>query len=78
MLALAPGSNCPVITAVLGDRLEGERPDELLRRRRHHDGHVVAGLLQSAHHLDRLVGADPAGYTEGYVGHSKAIVEFID
>ena len=37
---------------------------QLCRRARHHRYDIVAALLESAAHLDRLVGADAAGDAE--------------
>ncbi len=45
-----------------GDRLEGQLADEAAGALRHHDGDVVALLLEAAHDLDRLVGADAAAH----------------
>ena len=38
--------------------------DELTRRAGHDGGHLVAAFLQPAHDLDRLIGADAAGYAK--------------
>ena len=43
------------------DCLEGDRPDEPGRRRRHDGDDLVAALLQPARDLHGLVGADAAG-----------------
>ncbi len=47
-----------------GDRLERHLADEPPRGARHDGGHLVAALLQLAHDLDRLVGADAAAYAQ--------------
>ena len=56
----------------LGNRLEREGPDEARRGTRHHDGDLVPGLLQLAHHFDRLVGADAAADADRHEGHAAA------
>ena len=47
------------------DRLECDGTDKSRRRRGHHRDDLVAALLQAARDLDRLVGADAAGHSEG-------------
>ncbi len=46
------------------DGFEGQRPDELPGRLRHHRHHVVAVLLKPARDLDGLVGPDPAAHAQ--------------
>ena len=47
-----------------GERGEGERRDEFLRRARHHHLHVELFLLQAADELRGLVGCNSAGDAE--------------
>jgi hypothetical protein len=44
-----------------GQRLQGERGDELLRAFGHHHAHLRAGLLQAPRQVRCLVGRDAAG-----------------
>jgi hypothetical protein len=47
-----------------GQRLEGQRRDELLRALGHHHAHLRAGVLQAPGQVRGLVGRDAAGHAQ--------------
>jgi hypothetical protein len=57
--------------AALGDRFEGNRPDELRRRVRHDRDDVVAALLKPSRDFDGLVRADAPGDAERDQAHNN-------
>ena len=58
---------------VPGDRLEGQLANEFPGRPRHHRHNVVPLLLQAAHDLDGLVGADSAAHAQSNHRHKNSL-----
>ena len=63
------------VDLAFGQRAEAHRGDEMLAALGQHRRHLVPGLLEQAHQLERLVRRDPAADDQEHARHGASLAQ---